>query len=49
MKKTEQEILTVLLNALYEKGLVSKEIHEKAREEILCISNCPEWFRHSDT
>jgi len=49
MGKMEQKILIVLLDALYEKTLVSKEIYDKAREEILRTAKWPDWFQNSDT
>lgn len=49
MENLEKEILIVLLNALYENGLVSGEMKDKAETVIWGISRKWDWFEKSDT
>lgn len=49
MEKVQQEVLLALLLMLRERGLLSKDIHNSAREAVLQRSEWPEWFQDCGT
>ena len=44
MKTVQQDMMCVLLRMLLDKGLISRDIHDKAWERILEMKNLPEFF-----
>lgn len=46
MKKVQQNLLCVLLQALLDQELITQEIHDKARVVILDTSDWPTFFIH---
>ena len=44
MKKVQQDVMCVLLQTLLDKGLITKDIHDKSREKILDTLDWPEAF-----
>lgn len=48
MMKVAQEMMCVLLERLRDQGLISENIHGKAREKILGTLDWPEFFRYTE-
>ena len=48
METVEQDVMRVLLQALLRKNLITKDIHDRASEQILSTSNWPEFFCFAD-
>ena len=48
MKKVQQDVMCVLLQALLDKELITQDIHEKAREKILGTLDWPEFFCYAE-
>lgn len=49
MEKVQKEVMLALLLMLHERGLLSKDLHNSAREAALQKSEWPEWFRDCGT
>lgn len=49
MEKVQKEVMLSLLLMLRERGLLSKDLHNSAREVVLQQSEWPEWFRDCGT
>lgn len=49
MKEVQQEVMCALLQTLVEKSLISRDIHDKARNKILDKMDWPDFFRHCDS
>ena len=48
MKKVQQDVMCVLLQALLDKKLITQDIHEKGREKILGTLDWPEFFCYAE-
>ncbi len=48
MMEAEQEMMCVLLESLRDQGLISENIHGKARANILGTLDWPEFFRYAE-
>ncbi len=48
MMEIEQEMMCVLLERLRDQGLISENIHGKARENILGTLDWPEYFCYAE-
>ena len=48
MKKVQQDVMCVLLQTLFDKELITQDIHEKAREKILGTLDWPEFFCYAE-
>ena len=46
MGDVQQEILGVLLESLYERGLLSKPVYESANQLLQSTSDLPSFFGH---
>ena len=44
MKKVQQDVMCVLLQALLDKELITQDIHDKSRSRILDTLDWPEFF-----
>lgn len=44
MKTVQQDMMCVLLRTLLDKGVIPRDIHDKARERILEMKNLPDFF-----
>lgn len=48
MKDVEQSVMCALLQALLDKGLITREVQEKAREKILGTFDIGEFFCYAE-
>lgn len=44
MREAEQNVMCVLLQTLLDKELITQEIHDKSRNNVLASSDWPEFF-----
>ena len=44
MKEMERQVMCVLLRSLMDKKLITQDIHDQAKEKVLCTLDGPEFF-----
>ena len=44
MKEMEKSIMCVLLRTLMDKNLIRQDIHDQAKEKVLCTLDGPDFF-----
>ena len=48
MKEMEKNVMCVLLQVLMEKNLITQDIHDKAKEKVLCTLDGPDFFCYAE-
>ena len=44
MKEMEKSIMCVLLQSLMDKNLITQDVHDQAKEKVLCTLDGPDFF-----
>ena len=44
MKEMEKNVMCVLLQSLMDKNLITQDIHDQAKEKVLCTLDGPDFF-----
>lgn len=48
MKEMEKSIMCVLLRSLMDKNLITQDIHDQAKEKVLCTLDGPAFFCYAE-
>ena len=48
MKEMEKNVMCVLLQVLMDKNLITQDIHDKAKEKVLCTLDGPAFFCYAE-
>ena len=44
MKEMEKNVMCVLLQVLMDKNLITQDVHDQAKEKVLCTLDGPDFF-----
>lgn len=44
MKEMERQVMCVLLRSLMDKNLITQDVHDQAKEKVLCTLDGPDFF-----
>ena len=48
MKEMERQVMCVLLRSLMDKKLITQDVHDQAKEKVLCTLDGPDLFCYAD-
>ena len=48
MKEMERQVMCVLLRSLMDKNLITQDVHDQAKEKVLCTLDGPDFFCYAD-